>query len=263
MDAPFKVIADPTRRRILQLVADRERSAGEIAAAFAVTRPAVSQHLAALKRAGMVSERRQGTRRLYRARPEGLGEPLLFLQAFWDGRLARLRRAAEAPGDSEASQGTERVTVTREILVAAPPGAVWVLLADAERMPRWMGRVAELDPRPGGTYRVEVVPGQVASGTFLDVDPPRRLVHTWGWEGYPRAVVPPGATVVSYLLEPVPAGTLLRLEHAFLPTMRSAGSHARGWAHYLERLADAASGGAAGPDPWVHDAERMRTELRP
>ena len=263
MDASFKAIADPTRRRILQLVAGRERSAGEIAAAFAVTRPAVSQHLAALRHAGLVVERRQGTRRLYRARPEGLGEPLLFLQTFWDERLARLRLEAEVPAGSETSEGTERVTVTREILIAAPPSSVWDLLTDAARMPRWMGRVAELDPRPGGQYRVEVLPGQVASGTFVDVDVPRRLVHTWGWEGYPRAVVPPGATVVSYELEPVPAGTLLRLDHAFLPTMRSAGSHSRGWAHYLERLAAAAAGGPDEPDPWVRDPERMRAELRP
>jgi len=122
VEDPFKAIADANRRRILELVADRERTAGEIAEHFAVTRPAVSQHLAALRRAGLVSERREGTRRLYRIRPQGLGEPLLFLQAFWDGRLARLRRAAEDPADPEASPLSERVTVTREVIIAARDG---------------------------------------------------------------------------------------------------------------------------------------------
>ncbi len=263
MDAPFKAIADPNRRRILQLVATRERSAGEIAEAFAVTRPAISQHLAALKRAGLVSERREATRRLYRARPQGMAEALLFLQGFWDERLGELQRAAEDPVSNPTSPRTERVCVAREVAIGAPPETVWELLTDAARMTRWMGRVAELEPRPGGTYRVEVLPGQVASGTFVEVDAPRRLAHTWGWEGYPRAVVPPATTVVSYDLLPVPAGTLLRLGHAFLPTLRSAGSHSRGWAHYLGRLAAVAAGGTSEPDPWVDDPARMRAELRP
>ncbi len=263
MDASFKAIADPNRRRILRMVAIRERSAGEIAEAFDVTRPAVSQHLAALKRAGLVSERRQSTRRLYRARPQGMAGALLFLQGFWDDRLAELQQAAENPALNPALPIAQSVCVAREVAIGAPVGTVWELLTDPARMTRWMGRVAELEPRPGGAYRVEILPGQVASGAFVEVDPPRRLVHTWGWEGYRRAVVAPGATVVSYDLVPVPAGTLLRLGHAFLPTMHSAGSHSRGWSHYLERLATVAAGGSAGADPWVHDADRMRAELRP
>jgi DNA-binding transcriptional ArsR family regulator len=95
MEAALKAIAEPRRRRILTLVRDGELSAGEIAAHFDVSRPAVSQHLNVLKEAGLVSERRNGTRRLYRARPEGLDELRAFLDGFWDARLEALKREAE------------------------------------------------------------------------------------------------------------------------------------------------------------------------
>jgi DNA-binding transcriptional ArsR family regulator len=95
VEAALKAIAAPHRRTILRLVADEELSAGEIAAHFALTRPAVSQHLSVLKEAGLVNERRNGTRRLYRARPEGLVELRAFLDEFWGERLGALKREAE------------------------------------------------------------------------------------------------------------------------------------------------------------------------
>lgn len=95
MEAALKAIAAPHRRRILWLVRDEELSAGEIAAHFDVTRPAVSQHLSVLKEAGLVNERRNGTRRLYRARPEGLVELKAFLDELWGERLETLKREAE------------------------------------------------------------------------------------------------------------------------------------------------------------------------
>ena len=95
METALKAISAPRRRRILVLVRDRELSAGEIAAHFDVSRPAVSQHLTVLREAGLVDERRNGTRRLYRARPEGLAELKAFLDGFWDERLEALKREAE------------------------------------------------------------------------------------------------------------------------------------------------------------------------
>ena len=95
MEAALKAIAAPRRRQILTLVRDGELSAGEIAANFDVTRPAVSQHLNVLKEAGLVTERRNGTRRLYRARPEGLAQLKAFLEEFWDQRLDALKAEAE------------------------------------------------------------------------------------------------------------------------------------------------------------------------
>src|SRR5213082_1560053 len=95
MQKVVQAIGEPRRREILRLIQNRELSAGEIATRFDVTRPAISQHLTVLKAAGLVSERRDGTRRLYRARPEGLAELKEFLEEFWDERLSALKREAE------------------------------------------------------------------------------------------------------------------------------------------------------------------------
>jgi DNA-binding transcriptional ArsR family regulator len=95
VEAVARAIAAPRRRQILSLVRDEELSAGEIASHFDVSRPAVSQHLNVLKEAGLVSERRNGTKRLYRAQPEGLAELRAFLEQFWGDRLEALKREAE------------------------------------------------------------------------------------------------------------------------------------------------------------------------
>ena len=95
MEAALRALSDPGRRRILTLVRNEEHSAGEIAAEFTVSWPAVSQHLRVLKEAGLVTERREGTRRLYRARPEGLDDVRAFLDEFWDDKLENLKREVE------------------------------------------------------------------------------------------------------------------------------------------------------------------------
>ena len=95
MQTVVQALSEPRRREILRLVRGRELAAGEIAAHFEVTRPTISQHLTLLKNAGLITERREGTRRLYRARPEGLAELRSFLDAFWEDGLERLKAAAE------------------------------------------------------------------------------------------------------------------------------------------------------------------------
>jgi DNA-binding transcriptional ArsR family regulator len=95
VDAAARAIAEPRRRQILSLVRDEELSAGEIAAEFEVSRPAISQHLTVLREAGLLSERRAGTSRLYRARPEGMAGLRDFMEGFWRDRLERLKLAAE------------------------------------------------------------------------------------------------------------------------------------------------------------------------
>jgi DNA-binding transcriptional ArsR family regulator len=96
MQSTIQALAEPRRREILQLIRDRELSAGDIAAGFDVSRPAISQHVGVLKEAGLVSERREGTKRFYRARPEGLKELREFLEGFWAFSLQQLKREAEA-----------------------------------------------------------------------------------------------------------------------------------------------------------------------
>ena len=95
IDSAVRAIAEPRRREILSLVRENELSAGEIASRFDVTRPAISQHISVLRDAGLLNERRDGTRRLYRARPEGMAELREFLDDFWADRLERLKLAAE------------------------------------------------------------------------------------------------------------------------------------------------------------------------
>lgn len=109
-DEVLRAIAEPRRREILRLVAHDEMAAGEIAAAFDVTRTAVSQHLTVLRNAGLVAERREGTRRLYRARPEGLAGLREFLDDMWASSLDIAARLAEAGregsgGGQEAAAG--------------------------------------------------------------------------------------------------------------------------------------------------------------
>lgn len=95
LDEAFRALAEPRRRDILLLVQERELTAGEIASRFAVTRPAISQHLKVLTKAGLITLRRHGTRRLYRARPAGIQELSRYLEQFWDEKLFLLARAAE------------------------------------------------------------------------------------------------------------------------------------------------------------------------
>ena len=105
METVLRALADPTRLAILRLVRDRERTAGQIAERFPVTPSAISQHLAVLAGAGLLARRREGTRRLYRARPEGLRELRAFLEGFWDQGLDALKRAVEAEARRDRRRG--------------------------------------------------------------------------------------------------------------------------------------------------------------
>src|SRR4051812_49148499 len=149
----------------------------------------------------------------------------------------------------------QRALVERELAIDASPETVWQFFVDPEKVARWKGmRVEAYHARPGGEYRIEIIPGHVASGKFVELDPPRRLVYTWGWEakpGEPPNAVPPGSSTIEVELEPSAGGTLVRFVHRDLPSDDSAGSHAHGWDHYLPRLAVAAAGGDPGRDPWL------------
>jgi uncharacterized protein YndB with AHSA1/START domain len=146
----------------------------------------------------------------------------------------------------------ETLLVERELTIAAKPETVWEFLVDADKLARWMCTSASLDPRPGGLYQVEVISGNIARGEFVEVDPPRRLVFTWGWEpGGMDTDVASGSSTVEFDLEPTAEGTTLRFTHSGLPSTKALESHAHGWDHYLARLSVAASGGDPGPDPWL------------
>jgi DNA-binding transcriptional ArsR family regulator len=105
LDEALRAIAEPRRRQILDLVRERERTVGEIAGHFDVSRPAISQHLAVLEQAGLVTVAAQGTRRLVRARPEGMAQLRDYIEGFWTERLAALKDAAEQVAVDEWSRG--------------------------------------------------------------------------------------------------------------------------------------------------------------
>jgi uncharacterized protein YndB with AHSA1/START domain len=151
-------------------------------------------------------------------------------------------------------QTTEGIALVREIAIAASPETIWQFLVDPTKAVRWMGVAASLDARAGGRYRVEVLPGDVVLGEFVELDPPRRMVQTWGWESQ-WGSVPPGSTTVAFDLVPRDGGTLVRVTHSGLSRGGAADRHARGWDHYLPRLATVASGGDPGADPWIERSE--------
>jgi uncharacterized protein YndB with AHSA1/START domain len=148
-------------------------------------------------------------------------------------------------------QTTTETTIEREIAIAAKPETVWQFLVDPEKATRWMGLSALVDARPGGEYRVEVCPGETAGGVFVEVDPPHRLVWTWGWDEESTSDVPIGSTTIEVDLVAEGDGTLLRFTHSGLPNADAAKRHTHGWEHYLERLTVAARGDDPGPDPWA------------
>ncbi len=133
--------------------------------------------------------------------------------------------------------------------IRARPEDVFPYLVDPSLYIRWQGVRAELQPEPGGRYRVEILPGRVVSGHFVELEPPRRVVFTWGWEG--DALVPPGSSTVEVTLEPDAGETLVRLRHTGLPNAAAIEEHSLGWNHYVARLTAAAGGTDPGPDPQI------------
>ena len=125
--------------------------------------------------------------------------------------------------------------IAREISIDAPPEIVFSYLTDPAKHRLWQGSEVELDPRPGGALRISFVPGYVAVGTYLEVEPPTRLVYTWGWAEEGSAVLPPGASTVEVTFEPAGAATLLRIRHSGLPE-DTFEFHGDGWDETLIEL---------------------------
>ncbi len=144
------------------------------------------------------------------------------------------------------------IDIVREVRIDASPDEVFPFFTDPAKMMVWKAVEATLDPLPGGIFRINVTGRDVARGEYVEIDPPRRLVFTFGWEaeGSPE---PPGSTTVEITLVPDGEGTLLRLVHSGVPEEFRQGS-AEGWDHYLLRLVVAAEGGEPGPDPWARTA---------
>ena len=140
----------------------------------------------------------------------------------------------------------EPLIVRREVQIAAPPATVFAFLTDPQKILRWMGTEATMEPHPGGLYLVNVTGKDVARGKFTEVVPVHRLAYSFGWDH--REDVPPGSSLIEIDLLDKDSGTLLRMTHSGLPENLVA-AHAKGWAHFYARLAIVAAGGDPGPDP--------------
>jgi len=131
--------------------------------------------------------------------------------------------------------------VEREVFIAAAPASVFEFFRDPALMALWIGRGHVLDARPGGQLRIEISPGNIASGSYTVVDPPRRIAFTWGWESqnFVQGDLPPGTSLVEIELEPRDGGTLVRLRHSSLPDPMLE-MHRERWERYLSQLKSAA-----------------------
>jgi DNA-binding transcriptional ArsR family regulator/uncharacterized protein YndB with AHSA1/START domain len=240
-DQVLAAVLEPRRRAILRLLAERPRTVGDLASGFDVSRPAISQHLAVLREAGLVSAETRGGRSTYRVVERGL-------QA---GRQAVGRVADDLPGappSAGATQAVEPVAPAPEdpdaVILALPVAlaaeAALAHFTDATLLPRWLGERAQLDPRPGGTFRVELGGGDVAAGVFEAVDPPRAVTFTWGAEGV-AGDLGPGTSRVEVTVTPAAAGSVVRLAHHGLPGW-ARGAHLATWGRQLAALAGLAGG---------------------
>jgi uncharacterized protein YndB with AHSA1/START domain len=134
--------------------------------------------------------------------------------------------------------------LTSTVHVEAPPERVYEYFVRPDLIERWMGDSAVLEAQPGGRFELEVK-GAPVRGEYVELDPPHRLVWSWGYAGSDR--LPPGASTVEVRLVADAGGTRVELEHRDLPGAEVPG-HESGWGHYLARLGIAGRGGDAGPD---------------
>ena len=152
---------------------------------------------------------------------------------------------------------SETRLVEREVRIEAGPERVFSYFTDPEKMVRWMGVGATLDPRPGGVFVVDTIGDYFFEGEYVAIEPHSRVVFTWGYGNFPdeENPLPPGSSTVEIELVPDGEATIVRLTHR-VPAQLDA-FHTIGWEHYLGRLATAAAGGDPGPDPLLELLELM------
>jgi uncharacterized protein YndB with AHSA1/START domain len=138
--------------------------------------------------------------------------------------------------------------VELSIWIAARPETVFAFLTEPEKLVQWIGLAAELEPRPGGLFRVDMNRRTIVRGQYLKVEPPGRVVFTWGHED--GTVLPAGSSTVEIALIPDEDGTLVKLRHSGLPVPEQ-DAHRFGWGHYLGRLKTRVEGADPGPDPYA------------
>jgi len=263
-DPGLGLLGDPTRRAIFELLARKPCSVGELAKRLPVSRPAVSQHLRVLKDGGLVASRSEGTRRVYRLDPDGVGALRAYLDGIWGEALRAFQMAAEAvPVDMEQeplrmSETSTIPAIHATITVSVPIERAFRVFTDSFNT--WWPReyhigqadIAEavLEPRQGGRWYERGVDGtECERGRVLSWEPPHRLVVTWQingeWQFDPD---PLHASEIEVRFTSDGTGrTTVEVEHRLLDRLvggqaiHDAIGQGGGWTSLLERFAKAAT----------------------
>lgn len=250
-------LGDPTRRRVFELLAERPLAVGAIAERIPVSRPAVSQHLRVLKDARLVTERREGTRRIYELDPAGLEAMKRYAERFWERAMAAYADEVETEGRKEGASMSEATRIAPVIVTASVGASVEVAWrVFTEGIGRWWpfeiqsvgveagGEVATavVEPRVGGRVYERWSDGaEKPWGEVLAWEPPRRVVVAW--KPNPAAVA---ATEVEVRFTPEGSGTTVELEHRGWERLGPGGDelreqYATGWPGVLAAYATAAA----------------------
>jgi DNA-binding transcriptional ArsR family regulator/uncharacterized protein YndB with AHSA1/START domain len=220
-------LASPVRREILSLIWDRELSAGEIAAAFPVTKPTISQHLAVLREAGLAAATAVGTSRRYRARPEALRG--LHAALVSPGKWVNADDDPRDPG--RASQVSTKPVVVAGTVVGTSPEVTFTAFTDPAVYSRWLGVPVSIED---GRFACTMEWGTSVRGRYELVCPPELIVMRWDFED--DNVPVPGGEMTGYLrIRPHPAGARVEV-HQIVDTPAQAEFMERAWAMVLSRL---------------------------
>lgn len=242
-------LGDPTRRAIFEQLRSGPRAVGELAEELPVSRPAVSQHLRVLKEAGLVTERRQGTRRLYRLDPDGLGAVRAYFDGFWTQVFADFKAAADNREEKEMTVQAQDLTIRKSVTVAAPLDEAFELFT--ERLASWwpldtlsIGKerieTVVVDGRAGGRVYERLDDGAEAEwATVTEWEPPHRLALSWH-VNQER----PAPTEIEVHFSEESAGTRVDLEHRgwerYEDAQEASSDYETGWDLVLGRYVQAA-----------------------
>lgn len=244
----IEALADPTRRAIFERLRGGPTPVGELAATLPVSRPAVSQHLRVLKEAGLVTERRRGTQRLYRLDPDGLGAVRAYFDEFWTQVFADFKAAAENREEKEVTMQAEELAIRKSVTVTAPLDEAFEVFT--KRLAKWwplethsIGKerieTVVVDGHAGGQIYERLEDGTEARwATVTAWEPPRRLVLAW--QVNPDRPVP---TEVEVRFSEEGAGTRVDLEHRgweqYEDAQEASSYYETGWDLVLDRYVQA------------------------
>ena len=232
----IEALTSPVRREILALIWDRELPAGEIAAAFSLTKPTISQHLSVLGQAGLVTKRVAGTSRRYRARRHVLSGLHAAL-----GDSTKWVNADDVP-ERALADATTRPAVVASVDVPVDQATAFAAFYDPETYSRWLGVPVTIED---GRFACTMEWGTHIRGRYELVHPPELIVMRWDFED-DNVPVPGGETVAYLRIEPTGSGAHVEV-HQMVDTASAAGFMEQAWTMVLGRFKAGVAGGSVGP----------------